>query len=137
MVVSREISSGHMVYVADDVISKTRSDLVDNGELEETVLNQIEAIWKRKMIQAGVIIGTVDKSSPPIPAPRHLQTQDQNPLPEIADNARSMNLSMDPVDSVKRERDGFFIHQQDGANDEGQGRFRLLEDATLRDKSIV
>ncbi|KFK27435.1 hypothetical protein AALP_AA8G382000 [Arabis alpina] len=137
MVVSSDISSGHMLYVTDDVIDKTRNELVYTGELEETVLNQIEAIWKTKMLQAGIINGTIERSPSPIPEPTHVQIQDKKPFQKIADKAqfpRSMNLSMDHVDSVKIERDGFFIHQrdgflisqQDGANDEDDEDDELL-----------
>ncbi|KAL1217692.1 hypothetical protein V5N11_006432 [Cardamine amara subsp. amara] len=113
MVLSSEASTNH-IYVIDDVISKSRSELVYNGELEESVLNQIQSIWKTKMIQAGLISATIETSSR---LPTTLQTPDPNPLPENAQFMR-LNPSMDLVMPIKRERDGFYIPQQDGARDE-------------------
>ncbi|CAD5335320.1 unnamed protein product [Arabidopsis thaliana] len=111
MVLSTSDTSSSYNYVIDDVINKSRCDLVYNGELEESVLSQIQSLWKTKMIQAGAMSGTIETSSASIPTTpvivqTTLQTPDAIPLPE---------KKMSP----KKECDGFYyIPQQDGARDE-------------------
>ncbi|CAN8253274.1 unnamed protein product [Cochlearia groenlandica] len=98
MSTSGETTESHMNNIAEDVISNVRYDLVDTGELDETVLRELQSIWKKKMVQAGLINSTLEISS--YPSPIHTPVND---------------LLVSP----KREGgNGFFIPQQDGANDE-------------------
>ncbi|XP_010483523.1 PREDICTED: uncharacterized protein LOC104762017 isoform X1 [Camelina sativa] len=119
MVLSTSNSSTTHEYVNDDVMSKTRYDLVYCGELNESVLSQIQSKWKTKLIQAGVISGTtMETCSASIPQP---VTPEPNPLlPENAqflESSPSMSL-VNVMMSPKRECDGFYdIPQQDGARD--------------------
>ncbi|CAL9244199.1 unnamed protein product [Arabidopsis halleri] len=109
MVLSTSDTSASYNYVIDDVINKSRCELVYNGELEESVLSQIQSKWKTKMIQAGVITGTIETSTASIPAPPILQTTLQTPPDAI---------SLPEKMSIKKECDEFYIPQQDGARDE-------------------
>ncbi|CAA7032257.1 unnamed protein product [Microthlaspi erraticum] len=110
-----------MNYITEDVISEVRYDLVDSGKLEETVLRELQATWKRKMKQAGLISSIGECSYAPIPIPTHtpLQTPDPNSLyGNFEMNGQSNpSMVMDLMASPKREHEGFFIPQQDGAND--------------------
>ncbi|KAG7538311.1 Transcription factor IIA alpha/beta subunit [Arabidopsis suecica] len=110
MVLSTSDTSTSYNYVIDDVINKSRCELVYNGELEESVLSQIQLKWKTKMIQAGVISGTIETSSVSIPAPLIMQTTLQTTPPDAIPLPEKM--------SPKKECDEFFIPQQDGARDE-------------------
>ncbi|EOA14499.1 hypothetical protein CARUB_v10027719mg [Capsella rubella] len=95
MVLSTSNTSNAHEFVIDDVISKARCDLVYSGELDESVLSQIQSKWKTKMIQAGVISGTIETCSASFnPSPTH-------------------GLMM----ATKTECDEFYIPQQDGARD--------------------
>jgi len=44
MVLSTSDTSSSYNYVIDDVINKSRCDLVYNGELDESVLSQIQSV---------------------------------------------------------------------------------------------
>ncbi|XP_023642540.1 transcription initiation factor IIA subunit 1 isoform X2 [Capsella rubella] len=114
MVLSTSNTSNAHEFVIDDVISKARCDLVYSGELDESVLSQIQS-WKTKMIQAGVISGTIETCSASFnPSPTHtpLQTREPNPA-QFLKSDPPMGLMM----ATKTECDEFYIPQQDGARD--------------------
>ncbi|KAE9620475.1 putative transcription factor IIA, alpha/beta subunit, transcription factor IIA, helical [Lupinus albus] len=52
------------IQVIDDVINKVRDEFVNNQ-----VLKELQAMWESKMIQAGVFIGPIERSSAPKPTP--------------------------------------------------------------------
>ncbi|GMI97129.1 hypothetical protein like AT1G07470 [Hibiscus trionum] len=51
------------IHVIDDVINKVRDEFINNGGPGESVLNELQAIWEMKMIQAGVICGPIERPS--------------------------------------------------------------------------
>ncbi|XP_009120417.1 transcription initiation factor IIA subunit 1 [Brassica rapa] len=108
-------TSDAYIRITNDVISKSRNDLVFTGELDESVLTELHSIWRRKMIQAGVIRGTIETSSPPIQNPNPLHGYAQNKSGIDSDpQFPSTELSM----SIKNEGEGLYIPQQDGASDD-------------------
>ncbi|XP_022755811.1 transcription initiation factor IIA large subunit-like isoform X1 [Durio zibethinus] len=56
-------TSAVYIHVIEDVISKVRDEFINNGGPDETVLSELQRIWEMKMIQAGVICGSIDRSS--------------------------------------------------------------------------
>ncbi|XP_010535450.1 PREDICTED: transcription initiation factor IIA large subunit-like [Tarenaya hassleriana] len=62
-------TSAVYIHVIEDVINKVRDEFVNNGGPGESVLNQLQAIWEDKMMQAGVISGPIDRSSAQKPTP--------------------------------------------------------------------
>ncbi|CAI0539905.1 unnamed protein product [Linum tenue] len=56
-------TSSVYIHVIEDVITKVREEFVDNGGPGEAVLNELQGIWEMKMMQAGVIVGPIDRSS--------------------------------------------------------------------------
>ncbi|XP_048231692.1 transcription initiation factor IIA large subunit isoform X2 [Ricinus communis] len=50
------------IHVIEDVVNKVRDEFINNGP-GETVLNELQAIWELKMMQAGVICGPIERSS--------------------------------------------------------------------------
>ncbi|CAH8296871.1 unnamed protein product [Eruca vesicaria subsp. sativa] len=106
------------ISVSDHVISKTRSELVSNGELKLSVLNEIHATWKRKMIQAGVISETIETSgSKPVTAHAPpLQSQNPNPLPGYAESGIDSDAKEREM-FIENEHEGFYIPQKDGSAD--------------------
>ncbi|WZZ90162.1 hypothetical protein YC2023_118741 [Brassica napus] len=116
-------TSDAYIRISNDVISKSRNDLVFSGELDESVLTELHATWRRKMIQAGVIRGTIDTSSPSFPTTTPLmQIQDPNPLHGYAQNQSGIDTDAQFPStlglSIKDESEGFHIPQQDGASDD-------------------
>ncbi|WZZ21629.1 hypothetical protein YC2023_123016 [Brassica napus] len=108
-------TSDAYIRITNDVINKSRNDLVFTGELDESVLTELHSIWRRKMIQAGVIRGTIETSSPPIQNPNPLHGYAQNKSGIDSDpQFPSTELSM----SIKNEGEGLYIPQQDGASDD-------------------
>ncbi|KAF2291729.1 hypothetical protein GH714_035354 [Hevea brasiliensis] len=51
------------IHVIEDVITKVRDEFINNGGPGESVLNELQAIWEMKMMQAGVISGPIERSS--------------------------------------------------------------------------
>uniref|UniRef100_A0A5B7A580 Transcription initiation factor IIA large subunit n=1 Tax=Davidia involucrata TaxID=16924 RepID=A0A5B7A580_DAVIN len=51
------------VHVIEDVINKVREEFVNNGGPGEGVLNELQGIWEMKMMQAGGILGPIERSS--------------------------------------------------------------------------
>ncbi|XP_027345932.1 transcription initiation factor IIA large subunit-like [Abrus precatorius] len=57
------------IQVIDDVINKVREEFVNNAGPGEDVLKELQAIWESKMIQAGAILGPIERSSTAKPTP--------------------------------------------------------------------
>ncbi|KAE9593268.1 hypothetical protein Lal_00029113 [Lupinus albus] len=64
-------STASQVYiqVIEDVVNKVRDEFVNNGGPGDEVLKELQAMWESKMIQAGVILGPIVRSSAPKPTP--------------------------------------------------------------------
>ncbi|XP_057475073.1 transcription initiation factor IIA large subunit-like [Actinidia eriantha] len=62
-------TSGVYVHVIEDVINKMREEFMNNGGAGESVLNELQGIWELKMMQAGAILGPIDRSSAQKPTP--------------------------------------------------------------------
>ncbi|KAL6979140.1 hypothetical protein U1Q18_020805 [Sarracenia purpurea var. burkii] len=56
-------TSGVYVQVIEDVINKVRDEFINNGGPGESVLNELQGIWELKMMQAGAILGPIERSS--------------------------------------------------------------------------
>ncbi|EPS67672.1 hypothetical protein M569_07102, partial [Genlisea aurea] len=50
-------------HVIEDVINKVRDEFINNGGPGESVLNELQGLWELKMMQAGAILGPIDRSS--------------------------------------------------------------------------
>nr|KYP45313.1 Transcription initiation factor IIA subunit 1 [Cajanus cajan] len=57
------------IQVIDDVMNKVRDEFVNNGGPGEEVLKELQSIWESKMMQAGVIVGPIERSVLPKPTP--------------------------------------------------------------------
>ncbi|OIW08645.1 hypothetical protein TanjilG_03321 [Lupinus angustifolius] len=57
------------IQVIEDVVNKVREEFVNNGAPGDEVLKELQAMWESKMIQAGVILGPIERSSAPKPTP--------------------------------------------------------------------
>ncbi|KAL5130162.1 Transcription initiation factor IIA subunit 1 [Glycine soja] len=64
-------SSTSQVYiqVIDDVMIKVRDEFVNNGGPGDEVLKELQSIWESKMLQAGAIVGPIERSGAPKPTP--------------------------------------------------------------------
>ncbi|XP_028071823.1 transcription initiation factor IIA large subunit-like isoform X2 [Camellia sinensis] len=51
------------VNVIEDVINKVREEFLNNGCPGESVLTELQGIWELKMMQAGAILGPIERSS--------------------------------------------------------------------------
>ncbi|KAL8154080.1 hypothetical protein V2J09_011840 [Rumex salicifolius] len=110
-------TSSVYIHVVEDVVNKVREEFVGDNGPGESVLSQLQTMWELKLMQAGVILGPIDRSSaqkttPGGPTPVHdlnvpyegteeyetptaemlfpptpLQTPIQTPLPGTADNS--------------------------------------------------
>ncbi|KAL9405089.1 hypothetical protein Peur_002061 [Populus x canadensis] len=58
-------SSTSTVYteVIEDVIDKVRDEFINNGGPGETVLSELQGLWEKKLMQAGVLSGPIVRSS--------------------------------------------------------------------------
>ncbi|KAE8711441.1 serine/arginine repetitive matrix protein 1-like isoform X1 [Hibiscus syriacus] len=56
-------TSSVYIHVIEDVINKVRDEFINNGGPGEAVLNELQGIWEMKMMQAGVILGPIHRSS--------------------------------------------------------------------------
>ncbi|KAL4319746.1 hypothetical protein GQ457_18G006030 [Hibiscus cannabinus] len=56
-------TSSVYIHVIEDVINKVRDEFIKSGGAGEAVLNELQGIWEMKMLQAGVILGPIDRSS--------------------------------------------------------------------------
>ncbi|KAK3003074.1 hypothetical protein RJ639_019074 [Escallonia herrerae] len=66
---STTTTSGVYVQVIEDVISKVRDEFVGNGGPGEGILHELQGLWEMKMMQAGAILGPIDRSSAMKPTP--------------------------------------------------------------------
>ncbi|XP_027341172.1 transcription initiation factor IIA large subunit-like isoform X3 [Abrus precatorius] len=64
-------STTSQVYidVIEDVMVKVRDEFVNNGGPGEEVLKELQAMWESKMIQAGVVLGPIERSTAAKPMP--------------------------------------------------------------------
>ncbi|KAL4332636.1 hypothetical protein GQ457_07G034890 [Hibiscus cannabinus] len=56
-------TSAVYIHVIEDVINKVRDDFINNGGPGESVLNELQGLWEMKMMQAGAIVGPIERSS--------------------------------------------------------------------------
>ncbi|KAG8387900.1 hypothetical protein BUALT_Bualt02G0069500 [Buddleja alternifolia] len=56
-------TSNVYVQVIEDVISKVRDEFINNGGPGDGVLNELQGLWELKMMQAGAILGPIDRSN--------------------------------------------------------------------------
>ncbi|KAI3450332.1 hypothetical protein Pfo_006997 [Paulownia fortunei] len=56
-------TSNVYIHVIEDVISKVRDEFINNGGPGEGVLNELQGLWELKMMQAGAILGPIDRSA--------------------------------------------------------------------------
>ncbi|KAF7805427.1 transcription initiation factor IIA large subunit-like [Senna tora] len=57
------------IQVIEDVMNKVRDEFINNGGPGEEVLKELQATWETKMIQAGVILGPIERSTAAKPTP--------------------------------------------------------------------
>ncbi|RZC02570.1 hypothetical protein D0Y65_017620 [Glycine soja] len=57
------------IQVIDDVVNKVRDEFVNNGGPDDEVLKELQSIWESKMMQAGAIVGLIERSGAPKPTP--------------------------------------------------------------------
>ncbi|KAG9145430.1 hypothetical protein Leryth_021347 [Lithospermum erythrorhizon] len=62
-------TSNVYIHVIEDVISKVREEFINNGGPGESVLNELQGLWEMKMMQAGAILGPIDRSAAPKATP--------------------------------------------------------------------
>lgn len=58
-------TSSVYIQVIEDVINKVRDEFVNNGGPGEGVLSELQGIWELKMMQAGAILGPIERSAVP------------------------------------------------------------------------
>ncbi|CAN0854362.1 Transcription initiation factor IIA large subunit [Linum grandiflorum] len=51
------------LQVIEDVVNKVRDEFINNGGPGESVLTELQGMWEMKMMQAGVILGPIDRSA--------------------------------------------------------------------------
>ncbi|KAK6118608.1 hypothetical protein DH2020_047650 [Rehmannia glutinosa] len=56
-------TSNVYIHVIEDVINKVREEFINNGGPGEGVLNELQGLWELKMMQAGAILGPIDRSA--------------------------------------------------------------------------
>ncbi|KAL8260401.1 hypothetical protein R6Q59_028354 [Mikania micrantha] len=56
-------TSNVYIQVIEDVINKVREEFINNGGPGEGVLNELQGLWELKMMQAGAIVGPIDRSA--------------------------------------------------------------------------
>ncbi|KAK7261512.1 hypothetical protein RIF29_27826 [Crotalaria pallida] len=57
------------INVIEDVMVKVRDEFVNNGGPGDEVLKELQATWESKMMQAGVILGPIERTTAPKPTP--------------------------------------------------------------------
>ncbi|KAL8531150.1 hypothetical protein ACS0TY_007966 [Phlomoides rotata] len=55
-------TSNVYIHVIEDVINKVRDEFTKNDGPGESVLNELQGLWELKMMQAGAILGPIDRS---------------------------------------------------------------------------
>lgn len=66
---SSTATSGVYIQVIEDVINKIRDEFVSNGGPGDAVLLELQGLWEAKMMQAGSILGPIERSAAPRLAP--------------------------------------------------------------------
>ncbi|KAL3653231.1 hypothetical protein CASFOL_002912 [Castilleja foliolosa] len=56
-------TSNVYIHVIEDVINKVRDEFINNGGPGESVLSELQGLWELKMMQAGAILGPIDRST--------------------------------------------------------------------------
>ncbi|XP_057789878.1 transcription initiation factor IIA large subunit-like [Salvia miltiorrhiza] len=56
-------TSNVYIHVIEDVISKVRDEFINNGGPGDGVLDELQGLWELKMMQAGAILGPIDRSA--------------------------------------------------------------------------
>ncbi|XP_055829897.1 transcription initiation factor IIA large subunit-like isoform X1 [Solanum dulcamara] len=56
-------TSNVYIHVIEDVISKVRDEFINNGGPGENILKELQALWEMKMMDAGAILGTIERNS--------------------------------------------------------------------------
>ncbi|XP_051113367.1 transcription initiation factor IIA large subunit-like isoform X2 [Andrographis paniculata] len=56
-------TSGVYIHVIEDVINKVRDEFVGNGGPGDGVLKELQGLWELKMMQAGAILGPIDRTT--------------------------------------------------------------------------
>lgn len=56
-------TSNVYIHVIEDVISKVRDEFINNGGPGEAILKELQALWEVKMMDAGAILGTIERNS--------------------------------------------------------------------------
>ncbi|XP_059300549.1 transcription initiation factor IIA large subunit-like [Lycium ferocissimum] len=62
-------TSNVYIHVIEDVISKVREEFMNNGGPGEATLNELQGLWETKMMQAGAILGPIERNSAPKATP--------------------------------------------------------------------
>ncbi|CAM8970380.1 unnamed protein product [Rhodiola kirilowii] len=62
-------TSSVYIHVIEDVVNKVREEFVSSEGPGEVVLNELQALWETKMMQAGVILGPIERTTAPRVAP--------------------------------------------------------------------
>lgn len=62
-------TSAVYIQVIEDVINKVREEFDNNAGPGDDVLKELQGTWEAKMIQAGVVIGPIERSGAPKPTP--------------------------------------------------------------------
>ncbi|XP_027181431.1 transcription initiation factor IIA large subunit-like isoform X1 [Coffea eugenioides] len=71
-------TSNVYIHVIDDVINKVREEFINNGGPGESVLTELQGLWELKMMQAGAILGPIERSSAPKATPGVTPVHDLN-----------------------------------------------------------
>lgn len=56
-------TSNVYIHVIEDVISKVRDEFINNGGPGESILNELQGLWEVKMMNAGAILGPIERNS--------------------------------------------------------------------------
>ncbi|KAF8051685.1 hypothetical protein N665_1683s0003 [Sinapis alba] len=127
-----DASETRKIYMSINVhvISKTGSELVSNGKLKLSLLNEIHATWQRKMIQAGVISGKIETASSPVTVhgesgiyidalfpPTELAMSVTNEHDGYGESGTDIDALFLSTETEKLIKKGFHIPQKDGSGD--------------------
>ncbi|XP_057772406.1 transcription initiation factor IIA large subunit-like isoform X2 [Salvia miltiorrhiza] len=56
-------TSNIYIHVIEDVINKVRDEFINDGGPGDAVLAELQGLWELKMMQAGAILGPIDRSA--------------------------------------------------------------------------
>ncbi|CAM8952674.1 unnamed protein product [Rhodiola kirilowii] len=62
-------TSSVYIHVIEDIVDKVREEFVSSDGPGEVVLNELQALWETKMMQAGVILGPIERTIAPRTTP--------------------------------------------------------------------